>query len=480
MRHVSRVVTLAVSSLTASAFAQSVDDVWARNCAMCHGKTGRGGGAGTRTMLTAELFSQDKDRDFFDAIKNGRPDAAMPGFGATMDDARIWALVVHIRELQSRSLREKGGSPKAENDVFSSKYHRYRLQPVVVQGLDVPWAVDFLPDGRLLITDRPGPVRVFTPSKDGGRGELSQPLKGTPAVRNRGQGGMLEVAVHPEHSKNGWVYLAFSDPQGEAGRKGMTKLVRGEIENGEWVRERVIFEAAPDTYTGSDIHFGCKIAFAPPAADGRRYLYFCIGERGAGDRAQNLSLPNGKVHRVWDDGEVPTDNPFASDAEALKSVWSYGHRNPQGLTFDLDGVLWDTEHGPRGGDELNRIEPGKNYGWPLISFGINYNDSPYRTPWPSEGQDFVMPVLRWLPSIAVCGLDVARGPSFPQWKGDLLVGGLAGQVVERVRIKDGKFFEREELIHGLGRVRDVACGPDGSVYIVFNDPDQVMKLVPAD
>lgn len=459
---------------------QNVEDLWEKNCASCHHKTGRGGGAGTRTLLTSELFAQDKDRPFFDAIKNGVPDTAMPGYGDTMSDARIWALVVHLRELQAKALRTESGSPKAKDGVFATKYHAYRMEPVVERGLDTPWAVDFLPDGRLLITERPGNVRVFTPAKDGGKGELSKPLKGTPEVRSSGQGGMMEVAVHPDYAKNGWVYLAYSDPQDD-GKRGMTKLVRGEIEGGEWVRERVIFVAAANTYSGSGIHFGCRIAFEPVSgSDGRRHLFFAIGERGSGEKAQDLSLPNGKVHRVWDDGAVPDDNPFASDPGALKTVWSYGHRNPQGLTFGLDGVLWDTEHGPRGGDELNIIEPANNYGWPVICFGINYNDSPLRTPWPGDGQDFTMPVLRWLPSIAACGLDVARGPAFDKWKGDLLAGGLAGENVDRVRVKDGKFVEREELIHGRGRVRDVACGPDGTIYVVFNDPHRVMRMVPAD
>lgn len=469
------VAVLGVVFTSMAVRAQSVEGTWQNHCASCHGKAGKGGGAGTRSLISDDLFSQDKDRAFFDAIRNGVPDTAMPAYGETMDDARIWGLVVHIRELQARGLRQEQGSPKPEGGVFTSAHHAYRLESVLEKGLVTPWAVDFLPDGRILFTERPGRVRVFVP---GTKPELMPPLHGTPAVRDRGQGGMMEVAVHPDYAANGWVYLAFSDPQGEGGRRSMTKVVRGRIKGDRWTDEKTIFQAAPETYSGSDLHFGCRIAFGP-SVNGRRHLYFCIGDRGSREKAQDLSEPNGKVHRLWDDGRVPDDNPFVATPGALKSVWSYGHRNPQGLTFDLDGSLWVTEHGPRGGDELNRVERARNYGWPTICFGIDYNDTPFRTPWPREGEDFTMPVLRWLPSIAACGLDVARGPMFPSWKGDLLAGGLAGEVLERVRVRGGVLIEREELIHGLGRVRDVACAPDGSIYVALNDPVRVVRLVEA-
>ena len=215
-------------------------------------------------------------------------------------------------------------------------------------------------------------------------------------------------------------------------------------------------------------------------------MYFCIGERGSGAHAQDLARPNGKVHRLFDDGQVPDDNPFVGNPDAVKSIWSYGHRNPQGLVFDLDGKLWDTEHGPRGGDELNLIQKGGNYGWPIVAFSIDYSGQALTTPWtadgkapPPDGATIVMPVDRWLPSIGACGLDVVRGDSFPAWKGDLVAGGLSGANVDRIRIKDGKSVEREELIHGMGRVRDVVTAPDGTIYVVLNDPDHVIRMVPA-
>jgi glucose/arabinose dehydrogenase len=205
--------------------------------------------------------------------------------------------------------------------------------------------------------------------------------------------------------------------------------------------------------------------------------------------SQDRTRPNGKVHRLWDDGKVPTDNPFVGESNAYPSIWSFGHRNPQGLVFDLDGNLWDTEHAPRGGDELNLVEKGANYGWPLVSFGINYNDTAFRTPWADiEGgqaasADIRMPAWRWLPSIGACGMATYKAPAsggFPKWNGDILAGGLSGSNVDRLRVKDGKLVEREEILFGKGRVRDVICGPDGNIWVTLESPGRIVKISPAD
>ncbi|MFM9957038.1 MAG: PQQ-dependent sugar dehydrogenase [Phycisphaerales bacterium] len=499
-------LTAAISSLLISqrAVAQGATSLWDQHCLTCHGERGQGGGAGTRTLLTEPLRSIDLDRRFFDSIKQGVPDTAMTAFGETLSDKQIWGLVVHLRELQERDRRGKEGSPKPDSaGVFESKHHRYKVETVVPGGVDVPWSVDFLPakegevSGRMLVTGRSGDLRVHTTGKAGGK--LSEPVRGTPQVRNRGQGGLMDVAVHPDHAENGWVYLAYSEELKQGGRSaGMTTIVRGKlVERGAggggasfaWTDNEVIFRAKPEHFTTGDLHFGCRIVFSEKQAaggggGGRRYLYFAVGERGRMEMAQDLTKPNGKVHRVWDDGKVPDDNPFVSSpVGAYSTIWSYGHRNPQGLAFDLDGVLWDTEHGPRGGDEVNRVERGANYGWPLVSYGINYNDAPFATPWAEDAQGaegkvvVSMPVFHWTPSIGACGLDVSRGPMFAKWKGDLLAGGLSGENVDRLRVRDGKVVEREELLHGRGRVRDVVCGPDGSVYVVLNDPDRVVRII---
>lgn len=445
---------------------RSATALWEQNCASCHGDRGQGGGAGTRTLLTMELFDHRLDKRFFDAIKDGVKDTAMTAFGETMSPAQMWSLVVHTRELQMAALRPRPTQAEGKNVTQRANF---RVETVLVgQGLKTPWAVDWLPDGHMLVTNRPGSMFV---ARDG---KVVAEVSGLPAVRELGQGGLMDVAVHPDAKQNGWVYIAFA----EAGGNGVfTRVVRGKVKvdgaSARWTDQQDIWKASASNYTNAGVHFGCRIVF-----DGKGHIFFGVGERGAGERAQNLGLPNGKVFRLNEDGTVPEDNPFAKTSGALPEVWTYGHRNPQGLVMDLDGQLWDTEHGPRGGDELNRIVRGSNYGWPVVSFGINYNDSPYRVPWSDDG--FAMPVYRWLPSTGVCGLDIARGPMFPNWKGDFLAGGLSGQCVDRIRVKDGEFVEFERVFSGLGRVRDVVSGPGGAVYVVLNEPDKVVRLVEVD
>jgi glucose/arabinose dehydrogenase/mono/diheme cytochrome c family protein len=460
--------------------AVNVTRLYDETCSKCHGVNGEGNGSSTQTLITREKYDQSQDRPFFDAIKNGVPQMGMDPYGETMSEPEIWALVVHIRELQSRGLRQKFGSPKPDaNGVFPNKYHPYRIETFVDehQGLRTPWGIDWLPDGRMLVTNLPGTMVVV--AKDG---KVGPEVQGLPASRQLGQGGLMEVAVHPDYAKNGWIYLAFTDPSKTDPRAGLTKVVRGKIrfqgDQATWTDQQTIFESPQEYYNGSGIHFGCRIVF-----DGKGHLFFSHGERGSGELAQDLTRPNGKIHRLNDDGTIPADNPFASAADKeqkrLGSIWSYGHRNPQGLIFGLDGTLWDTEHAPRGGDEVNRIERAANYGWPIITFGINYNDSPLAVPWPKPDQKFNMPIFRWLPSTGACGLDVVKGAAFPKWRGDLVAGGLSGQNVDRLRIENGKLVEHEELIQGMGRVREVATAPDGTIYVALNQPDKIIRLVPA-
>lgn len=472
------------------------DQLWVTNCARCHGDRGQGGGAGTPSLLTGKYRFGGSDRELFDSIKKGHPEAGMEAFGEGFSNEQIWAMVNYLRELQENDRRKTGqGVPKETGGVYKTERESYRIVDVVAKGLRTPWAVAFLSADRMLITERPGQLRVF----EGGK--LSTPVAGLPAIVSSGQGGLMDVELHPEHEKNGWIYLAFSHAiSGGEGRRGgeFTMIVRGKLakdgEGYKWTDNKTIFEARPGDYSGPGLHYGCHITFQraeKPDGEKRYYVFFGIGERGIMDRAQDLKRPNGKVFRVWDDGSTPSDNPFVDVEGAYGQIWSYGHRNPQGLMMDLKGRLWDTEHGPRGGDELNLVKRGKNYGWPVVSYGINYSGTPFRTPWKDTAGDrakdveIEMPTLVWLPSIAACGLDVVRPPregkgAFPNWEGDLLAGGLAGQTVRRVRVDDaGKLVETEEVFYGHGRVRDVVCGPDGSIYVALNDPDKIVRLVPA-
>ena len=433
-------------------------------CAKCHGDKAQGGGGGTPSLQTWEKFDQKWDKPFFDAIKKGVPDMGMEAYGQTLSDEEIWGLVVHIRELQAAALRAKFGSPKAVDGVFKSQRQNFRVETVAPEseGLQTPWALDWLPDGRMLVTNRPGRLVIVK------EGKVQSEVTGVPASVEIGQGGLMEIRVHPEYAKNGWIYLSLTDPA-KSGRGGMTKIVRGKLNGSAWTENQTIYEAAQEFYSGAGIHFGSKIVF-----DGKGHLFFSVGERGTNMRAQDPKTPYGKIMRLNEDGKVPADNP-----EPGNPMWTLGHRNPQGLTQDLDGRLWDTEHGPRGGDEVNLIEKGNNYGWPVVAWSINYNDSPFQTPWPKNGLKVTQPIFRWLPSTGASGLDVIRGAAFPNWKGDLIAGGLAGNNLDRIRTKDGKLVEREEILHGMGRIRDIAVAKDGTIYVALNQPDKIIRLVPA-
>jgi glucose/arabinose dehydrogenase len=485
IRSLARFVGIALAALSASvAHAQSATRIWETSCMSCHGEDAQGGSA--PSLLEDQWLAPEKDRDFFEKVKHGVPNTAMTSFGETLSDAQIWAVVVHLRELQERARRQRIGVLKPDREgIYRTTHAGYKVERLVTRGLKDPWSVDFLPPAKdgtrpILITEKPGRLRVWQ------SGQLSEPVKNIPAVRDRGQGGLMDVAVHPEFEKNGWVYLSFSEPlKGARGEPAMTTIARGKLVNAgnawSWDNIETIFRAPEATFQNGDLHYGCRIVFQKPDKPADKWImFFAIGERGRMEFAQDLTRPNGKVFRVYDDGSIPADNPFVNqkDKGVLPQIWSYGHRNPQGLVIDLQGRLWDTEHGPRGGDELNLVAEGQNYGWPTVSFGINYNDSSFRVPWGDPA--IVMPTLRWIPSIAACGLDVARGDAFKAWEGDLLAGGLAGQVVERLRIgTDGQVLEREEIVKNLGRVRDVVCGPDGLIYLALNGPDHVVRLVPA-
>jgi glucose/arabinose dehydrogenase len=283
---------------------------------------------------------------------------------------------------------------------------------------------------------------------------------------------MLDVAVSPDFARDGWIYLAFSDPLEGEKMRAMLKVVRGRIRDHAWTDEEVIFQAAPDFYTAAGQHFGTRMAF-----DGG-YLYFIVGERGGKMEVQDITRPNGKIYRVFPDGSIPQDNPFAADKNAIPGIWSYGHRNPQGLAIDpRDHVIYATEHGPRGGDEFNLIRKGANYGWPVISHGMNYDGSPLTALTEKEGME--QPLLHWTPSIAACGLTCYTGEKFPNWKYDFFAGGLRGEL-HRIRVQDEKVVADEILLSGLGRIRDVRTGPDGFLYIVLNQPDRIVRLVPAE
>jgi glucose/arabinose dehydrogenase len=330
----------------------------------------------------------------------------------------------------------------------------------------------------MLVTERPGRLRIVR------NGVLSDPVPGVPAVRAVGQGGLQDVVVHPNFATNSLIYLSFAKPNAD-GSQGTTAIVRGRLENDALVDAEEIFEAQP--YSERPGHYGARMAFA---ADGK--LFVSSGERMApttGDLtkhpAQDPSNHHGTILRLNDDGSVPADNPFVGRAGYAPEIWSYGHRNPQGLAFDREtGILWETEHGPQGGDELNEIRPGLNYGWPVITYGMNYRVGTPIGHREQEGME--QPAAFWVPSIAASGLMIYHGDKFPMWKGNAFAGGLSPQYqqLSRLMLEGTTVTNREPLLQNDMRIRDVREGPDGYIYIAtdnnLGNPTPIVRLEPAD
>jgi aldose sugar dehydrogenase len=355
-------------------------------------------------------------------------------------------------------------------EVVDSEAARFTVEEVAA-GLEHPWGLAFLDDGRMLVTEKPGRLRII--GKDG---KLGPPLKGVPKVDSRGQGGLLDVAVDPDFASNRLVYLTFSEPDGSG--RNSTAALRGRLSDDETAVEdtAVIFSQKPKvTSTG---HYGSRLVF-----DGSGNLFITLGERQQErfrGQAQDLGSHIGKVVRIKPDGSIPAGNPFASKAGSRPEIWTYGHRNVQAAAINpTSGELWTIEHGPRGGDEINIDRPGLNFGWPLVSYGINYDGTPINKGAKSMA-GVTPPIYQWTPVIAPSGMIFYSGEAFPRWKGNLFVGGLAATTLVRLVIDGEKIVNEERLLEARNqRIRDVAQGPDGSIFVITDEPDgKVLRLAP--
>ena len=350
---------------------------------------------------------------------------------------------------------------QSQDDVYYASHYAYRVVPVV-EGLVQPWSMAWLPGGDMLITEKPGRLRIFRNGR-----LLPEAVPGIPEVLYNGQGGLFDVVPHPDFASNRLVYLTYAKPVGDS---STTALARGRFENDRLTDVVEIFAA---NASGNPGHYGGRLVF-----DNKGYMFLTLGDRQVppqGDlehhAAQDTSNHHGVIVRLHDDGRVPNDNPFVGQAGVEPAIWSYGHRSPQGLLIHPEtGDLWETEHGPQGGDELNRIEPGHNYGWPVIGFGVNYvSGSPIHPTTTKFGLD--QPVFFWVPVIAASGLMVYTGDKFPAWYGNIFAGGLASERISHLYMSDDyrSVVREESLAYDMGRIRDVRQGPDGYIYFATED-----------
>jgi aldose sugar dehydrogenase len=460
--------------LPASYFAQQnppsegreVTKLYTDNCASCHGADMSGGSASSR--VDAIWRYRGDDASITRSIRDGNPDAGMPAMRQALNDAEIRALVVYIHEKGAAfELAHTKYNAPSPGTIVQCEKESFKLEPVMETGLVEPWAIAFLPDGRMLVTERPGRLRIIK----GGQ-LLPEPVRGMPAVYG-GEGGLLDVVLHPNYSRRGndWIYLSYGDKSPDG--LGMTAIIRGRLHNGAFVDQQQIFKADSSLYRKGGQRFGSQLLF-----DGKGHLFFSVGDRAHPGDEQDLSHPNGKVYRVYDDGRIPKDNPFVNQRGALPGIWTYGNRNPQGLAFSpITGELWEAEHGPRGGDELNILYPGHNYGWPVITYGINYDGTPITDHTAQDCMD--QPIAYWVPSIATSPITFYAGNRFPQWKNNLFLGSLATQELRRLVIDGHSVTHQEILFKGIGRVRDIVNAPDGYLYIVLNQPDRIERIVPS-
>jgi glucose/arabinose dehydrogenase len=351
----------------------------------------------------------------------------------------------------------------ADSLMVQSEKLKFKVDTITNQ-LSNPWGIAFLPDGRILVTERAGEIRIV---KDGKL--LEEKISGVPKVVAEGQGGLLDIQLHPDYKSNGWIYLSYSKP-GEGG--AATTIARAKLNANDLTDFQELFSALPFASTGH--HFGSRIAF-----DGNGYMFFSSGERGTKENAQTLANHLGKILRLHDDGRVPTDNPFVKTKGAKPEIWSYGHRNPQGLIYDKENnALYDVEHGPKGGDELNLVEKGKNYGWPAITWGIDYDGKPISDKQTMEGME--QPLWYWVPSIGPCGMTKVTSDKYPGWKDNLLVGALALQHLARIELANKKYVKQEKLLEKMARFRAVAQSPDGFIYVATESPGMLFKIVPVE
>lgn len=438
--------------------------LYRESCAGCHGSSLGGGSAGS--LIDDKWISGDSDESITRSIRDGVSGTAMPAWKAALSAEQIRSLVILLREQrESDRLKalEKANSVQP-GAVFTSELHAFMLEPVVEMAGTL-WGMDFLPDGSLLGTQLEGTLWHIV---SGNRTAIA----GTPDVLAKSQGGLLDVKVHSRQDEGAWVYLTYSE-KSEQG--AMTAVVRGKIKGAQWVEQQDIFRVPTEQHINTAYHYGSRLAIAGD------YVFFGVGDRGRQDMAQDLSRPNGKIHRLHLDGSVPDGNPFRGKGQ-YASVWSYGHRNPQGMdAHPVTGTIWSSEHGPRGGDEVNHIRRGRNYGWPLATYGMNY-DGTAMTATPSM-PGIEEPARYWTPSISPGGIAFYVGDRFPKWKGSLFVGGQGARELHRLTLDGDTVISDETVMSGQGRVRDVASGPDGYLYVILNNPEPassgIYRLVPA-
>jgi glucose/arabinose dehydrogenase len=462
------------------------------HCMDCHGENLKGVPPLGTPLIDVELSHGDSVAALSISIAHGFPDSGMPAFKDQLLPEEIRSMAIYIAERRVDRLFTdfKVDAPiTIPQGVVQSEVQDFRIELVTDQLDALPFSIEPLPDGRLLVSEKLKGLRIVDTD-----GSISPLINGIPEVFDDtiefvlvwGHGWLLDIMLHPDYETNGWIYLhhTLRCPDCFIFDKSFNRVVRGRISEGHWVDEEVIWDPGPEYFSMvPDIGAGGRLAF-----DDDGYLYISVGIKGSSnyDGVQDLSKPWGKIHRVHDDGRIPSDNPFVDTADAYPTIWTYGHRSPQGLEFNFStNKLWSTEMGPRGGDELNLLLPGRNYGWPLYSLGLNYDGTPIEyAKWLDitfELNDIEQPVVDLTPAPAVSSFIFYEGTQFPNWQGNALVGSLKGSELYRIVLDENdRFVHSEVVLKQLARIRDIETAADGNVYLLLEHAEggQILRLVP--
>ncbi|MCV9385953.1 PQQ-dependent sugar dehydrogenase [Reichenbachiella ulvae] len=436
-----------------------IAELYRDNCGGCHGQN-------LATFVERDWVYGNSSEDLFTSIHDGYAENGMPSYGSALSDEEISAIADYILSETEGVTQEMLLEDNPDlSGIIESEDMNFRLEVLTDEINGVPWGLTQLPNQDLLVTERTGSLYRITTDKS------LETISGLPSMYTEGQGGLLDIEIHPNFAENNTLYFSYSkiDPNNQY--MLTTAVARAQLQDNALTEVEDIFIALP--YHGTGHHFGSRLQF-----DENGYLYVTVGDRGNRDVfPQDLDAMAGKVHRIHDDGSIPADNPFVNGDNPNGSIYSYGIRNPQGLTrHPVTGDIWEGEHGPRGGDEINIIASGNNYGWPVITYGINYDGSPITDLTEMEGME--QPIHYWVPSIAPAGMDFVSGDLYYGWTNDLFVGALSATYLHRLIMNGDEVIGHEELLNDIGRVRDVQMGLDGYLYLTVESPGRVIRIVP--
>ncbi|MGQ8338369.1 PQQ-dependent sugar dehydrogenase [Sunxiuqinia sp. A32] len=443
------------------------EQLYTTYCAGCHGAGMEGTNAGP-ALYHPDWKHGSSLEEIEQSIANGIQGTTMIGWDKVLNEEQIRDLANYIKKSQKLPPSEKNA---IKTEYINTSKYRLKIEKIVDEGLQTPWGIEFINSDSALISEKPGSMKWLI------NGNLdNNEIKGLPETHlTSSTGGFMDIAFDPDYKNNKWIYLSYSHTNDDIKNKdalALTKIVRGQIIDNIWTNQQTLFEVPDSLMVIRGNRWGCRFLF-----DREGYLYFSIGDMGKAMDSQQTNKATGKVFRINPDGSIPKDNPFVDVNGALPQTYSIGNRNVQGIAQHPEtGEIWATEHGPRGGDELNILHKGANYGWPVITYGINYDGTVITDKTHQEGME--QPIVQWTPSIAVCPAEFCVSPLFPNWKNNLLVGALAFQEIRRLEIENDSITEQELMIKGMGRIRDFKFGPNGALYVLTNDPDCVLRIVP--